>query len=314
MHKRTLILHIGMHKTGSSALQLALLKHKTDDYEFVFWDKFGNSSNIVKCEMERYSIIVPRLEKLLDHTSSNKVVLSAEHLFFLEDATSFKVLHSILSKHFEDIQIYVYLRRQDKAAISFKQQASKGRIKNQMPSSRLIGHEDNALPQITTHIFNYLNYFEKLEKWAGFFGRDNIHVRNFDKRLLIDRDIIADFSQWAKLDGLCLQKNVNSGVCRNISLINHKMLEMDFPPLLIDYIRKKNVPDNIDVTCSRQEAVVFYENFRECNEKLIDKNYLTVKNDFQNEFDCYPLQSNYNFNAEHSDFLMKSLLEYIDDK
>jgi hypothetical protein len=82
MHKRTLILHIGMHKTGSSALQLALLKHKTDDYEFVTWDKFGNPSNIVKCEMGRYSIIVPRLEKLLNHTSSDRVILSAEHLFF----------------------------------------------------------------------------------------------------------------------------------------------------------------------------------------------------------------------------------------
>jgi hypothetical protein len=31
-----------------------------------------------------------------------------------------------------------------------------------MLSSRLMGHADKALPQITTHIFNYLNYFEKL--------------------------------------------------------------------------------------------------------------------------------------------------------
>jgi hypothetical protein len=88
------------------------------------------------------------------------------------------------------------------------------------------------------------------------------------------------------LDGLSLQKNVNSGMCREISLISYKMLEMGFSLLLVDYIRKKNVPDNVDVTCSRQEAVEFYEDFRECNEKLVDKNYLTVKNNFQNEFDC----------------------------
>lgn len=65
MTDRSLILHIGMHKTGTSAIQLALLNLPKEDYDVLTVDKFGNASNIVDCSPNAEYSINSRLDKLL---------------------------------------------------------------------------------------------------------------------------------------------------------------------------------------------------------------------------------------------------------
>ncbi|WP_061007999.1 hypothetical protein [Vibrio sp. CUB2] len=310
MRNKELILHIGMHKTGSSSLQLYLRDTKDGDFEFLSWDKYGNSSNIVDCSGHTYKVYEKRLRKLLITATSKKVVLSAEHLFFIEDTDVLKNLNNILLEFFQRIKVYVYLRRQDKAALSFKQQAAKGRVKNQMPSSYLMGHENGALPNIDEKIYRYFDYHSKLVKWVDVFGKDNVFVRVFDKDALFESDVVSDFYSWAGLNGYATRKNVNESLCRNFSLISHKLLDMNYPAEVIDFVRQKIHPDDVSIKPYLTTAKSFFAAFSQSNYQLTQSGIIPFFNGFEFDDNEYSDEANDKLTESEYDFIIESVGEF----
>ena len=90
-------------------------------------------------------------------------------------------LREFLTAFFDDIQISVYLRRQDQVALS-------------LYSTRLKSGETETRILPRTHAGDpYFNYDRSLALWEDAFGRANIHVRLFDRKGLIGGSIVSDF-------------------------------------------------------------------------------------------------------------------------
>lgn len=200
---RTLYLHIGFHKTGSSSLQLALKRYaqqlKAMGFEFLGLGKKGNSSGAVEVfkRGERvYFQLNQRLDMLLASSTGERVIVSAEHLCFLHLRRDIEQVYTICSNYFDDIRVVIYLRRHDLQAVSFKKQSARGCALNMSSSSKLLGHSEGAFPRIDDNIKIYYDYFAKLQLWERVFGKASLTIREFSSEALRNGDIVSDFSTF----------------------------------------------------------------------------------------------------------------------
>ncbi|MEP0071222.1 MAG: hypothetical protein ABJE79_00855 [Marinomonas sp.] len=290
------ILHIGMHKTGSTSLQKQLVNVNARlnklDWNYLYNNPVGNSSVLVDIEYKDKSIfyvVNNKIEELLSEAKSAVNILSGEHFFAISDGREVQRLHHILSQKFNEIEVVVYLRRQDKVALSFKQQATKGNRKDVFLSSMLCGHSSAALPELIPNLKTYLSYSQKLEMWAKVFGAKNIKVLDFDN--LYEKDICADFSRAVNMPFKLKSLRSNEGVSRLASLVLHRLLERGSSSRLIAKIRggfKEYRGDK--VLPKRSEAKAFYDAFSVENERLLEYGVA-----FAQDFSYYPEENQYEF-------------------
>lgn len=311
---RTLYLHIGFHKTGSSSLQLALLKKKTElqkaGWEFISLDGAGNSSAFIKLSEEspvNYSIS-SKLYTYLASSSQNNVVLSGEHFSFLNSLNELKRLKKGALKYFNNIKIVVYLRRQDKLALSFKQQAAKNSKAGLMPSSKLCGHSISALPDLNQDIKEYLDFNKKVKLWESCFGGDALIVRLFEEKYLINGDICLDFSKVVNLPVPLESLRINEGINRLQSLYTHCLLDLNVHPDLIKHVRTKLPADKKKVLPTQVEALKFYDVFKESNEALFKR--LNMRDNFDLDFSTYPIKSEYKMTKNEAKFLFDEIVSF----
>lgn len=311
-----LILHIGSHKTGSSSLQKSLIiNRKTNEdkgWYFHSLDKFGNSSNLIKFENKEDKTkyhLSSDFKNILNQYKNRNLILSGEHFFLLnkENKKTIKKIKSICDENFDEVKIVVYLRRQDKLALSFKQQASKGSKKNQMISSVLCGHSSSALPELTNELFDYLNFGEKIEYWEEYFSKENMIVADFDN--LYKKDICLDFKIRTNIDLHLTPERVNSGVSKRFSLISHKLIQHELAPESIIKIRKHLDDDNNEkVMANRNDVALFLQNFNQSNNKLKRYNI-----SFDDDLEKHPNKESYFFNNSDLDALFNATKQALFD-
>jgi len=313
-----LILHIGSHKTGTSSLQSSLLKNKTKlaehNWHFTTRDKFGNSSTFIK-SVDKKGRLVRSLssdfKNVLKQFQEQNLIISGEHfsLLGLNDEGIIKKIQSLTAKYFKKTTIVIYLRRQDKLALSLKQQAAKGSVQGQMVSSQLCGHSDKALPELTDDMTSYLSFNENVRLWASYFGKESLRVRLFEKEQLVDGDICADFSDAINLPVKLESLRVNEGVTRQFSLCSHLLIRSNLDPQLVKDVRNtiKKHPtyskDKIEV--AKADAINFYQRFKEDNDTLLD--WLGSKVRFNESFDEYPEKSNYQLSQDELTLLLETI-------
>ena len=202
---RTLYLHIGGEKTGTTTLQVFLRDNAPqlrkrgliypannrhsyfsgaahapvvaglikDDavVEFVSIEKLA-SSDLAMCYLLR----------CLRNCGAEKAVISAEHFSSRLTKTSHLIaLRNALLEVAESIKIVFYLREQAGLAISAYSTAVQCGRRNPFDAN-----EVNA--------FNpYYNHLSTLELWGNVFGVENLILREFDRQSLYNGDIIDDF-------------------------------------------------------------------------------------------------------------------------
>ena len=313
-----LILHIGCHKTGTSSLQSSLLKNKPKlaqyGWQFVTLDNFGNASLFINSVLKKEGIertLSNNFEKVLKENQQKNLIISGEHFSLLgsEDETLIKKIEALCSTYFNKTTIVIYLRRQDKLALSLKQQAAKGNILGQMVSSQLCGHSEQPLPELTDAMKSYLDFNQNVRLWSSYFGRESMCVRLFEKEQLIDGDICADFSDTLSLPFKLESLRVNEGVTRLFSLCSHLLIRSKFDPMLINNVRAKikNDPsyskDKIEL--AKDDAVSFYQSFKKDNEALFD--WLGLEERFSESFDEYPETSNYTLTESELVLLLETI-------
>lgn len=203
------ILHIGTEKTGTTSIQSFLTQNRQElrQFGYAYLESTGLPSNrklATYCfdsdrhddhhvalgivESEKREQWRAQFEKDFDQEirsldgNIHTVFISNEQLhsrlFSLDEIQ--RVKH-ILARYFDSVEVYVYLRRQDKMACSLYSTALK------------CGHSmEQVLPQVpdTDH---YYNYEVLLDKWSEIFGQSNITVRVFDRKELVGGDLLSDF-------------------------------------------------------------------------------------------------------------------------
>jgi len=201
---KTLYLHIGTHKTGSTTLQTFLTHNKrTLEAKGIFYPTNGsyfsgcsqkplalailpagpgNLQNNAGPPVERY---IREIRQDIQRTSCDKILLSAEHFshsITREDVLAIRDLFSPLISRFK---VIVYLRRQDKRIESgYNQMVKTGRV-----SCVFEEYVEKVLSDANSHLF----YDRLLSLFSDIFGKTNLMVRPFEKSQLNPKGIISDF-------------------------------------------------------------------------------------------------------------------------
>lgn len=200
-------LHIGTEKTGTTTIQnflaenrQTLLRHgylypdcpgKTNHFKLVVFasesTRFMNLHKLLRLDtiekVTRFKTKFPqRLEQELTLSNCEKVIFSSEHCSSrLTNEEDIERLKNLLDKFFDDIEIIIYLRRQDKFLASTYSTAI-----------RAGSTEPFKIPSKETIEIRY-NYYNILNKFAKVFGKQKIKVRIFEPSKMIEGNLLKDF-------------------------------------------------------------------------------------------------------------------------
>jgi hypothetical protein len=264
--KKIIYLHIGFHRTGTSALQrylwenrislskkginypavglsgpthgmLANCLRREPSQDFVRRTKpktFPGEFNpyAVPSDISANALYESAIADALESPCSI-TVLSSE--CFLEEIDPEDVASRLVGPG-HDTRIVVYLRRQDSWIQS---------VINQIVKDRFLRFSGNFadIPQL-----EQMNYLAILQRWEKAFGRDNLLVRVYEKGQLINDDIVADFlsllglptprkrkGKAARTENVSLHRDI-VGILRetnalNVSPVTHHLLLESLQPL-----------------------------------------------------------------------------------
>ena len=221
---RTLFLHIGSHKTGTTSIQnflagnRALLASRGYGYPVSGNDlNLGGVLGKSRAEGETSTAIGrmgPRKTGLVESITSqpaDTVIGSSESFSYAHDAQDIQEFADLLRPHFATIKIITYLRRQDQLAVSHHQEGANPQHK---PAIQLHGYSPTALPTTNDLQHRYMDYATRIGLWADAFGEDAVVVRVYDRKVLKSGDSVADFLEIVGLGDL----NFSSQVEKNVSM------------------------------------------------------------------------------------------------
>jgi len=211
-----LILHIGMQKTGTSALQYFLHENRNrllkDGYRYPslleFCDvRFPGVSyhNCIAASLSNMSSAFPRLTmndirslRALIDNSDQPIILSAEdfsRILKIENVRSFTTKL--------DVKIIVYLRSQADWAQSMYNQRNKilfGRADDRIFNSEILSPRDLFQFLQQERYAPLLKYDNLLERWSEV--SENLDVRLFSKDEFVGGNLISDFMDAIDIDDL----------------------------------------------------------------------------------------------------------------
>jgi hypothetical protein len=193
--KRTCFVHIGMHKSGSTAIQTAFDGYDDGKTKMLRLPQPNHSSYMLmlfSClEMQEWSarqLKIPK-EKLKEHIRSNfdsiiaqfqsdkaNYVISGEGLSIGLRAAEIVNLKAFLLAWFDDIQIIIYLRDPASYMRSAFQETAKMEAVN--------FDFDNARPHYRLRTFD----------WIEVFGRENVSVVLYDRKAFVQGSVVHDFA------------------------------------------------------------------------------------------------------------------------
>lgn len=196
-HKPKLVLHVGMSKTGSSALQKWLAKsrahllkqgvlypqsNKNKSHPFLSLplDFEADGQRLLMDEIGRSQVKADRvfektwkaLEAEIHVTSPEAVVMSTEYLFMRIGHKGREALLREIYGTFSETKIAIYVRK---------------------PSSFYASHVQQRIKHSATlPVVRPVNWRSKIEAWEASFP-GNVSIRKYDKSSLISGDIVEDF-------------------------------------------------------------------------------------------------------------------------
>ncbi len=206
---RSLILHIGLSKTGSSSIQRVLAEQRpalraqgvylpsspghanhallaaalVDDPKILWgyhpgtWEGMAPAARIARFRDE----FAAEMASLPDDVT--RAIITAEQLGgVLRSDAELARLAELLGRHFDPITVVVYLRRQDQHAASAYTEWLRGGV---LRPPALPAGGPAQLPEY--------HYGALLDRWARAFGDAAIRPRIFARDKLLDGDVIADF-------------------------------------------------------------------------------------------------------------------------
>jgi hypothetical protein len=196
---KKIFLHIGTHKTGTSAIQdFLVLNRKALSRQGILYpqktrrDYFENKDGTVIVPARQFK----NYQKLvcLGRAKKKHVILSNEAFSLMDDVSPIRAALG-------DVEtiIICYLRRQDDFIQSYYNQEVK--------------HAGNYNEIMAYQPPTNLHYDKLLARWVKVFGKENVVVRPYEKQQFKNQDLIADFLEIVGLelsaDFKKLKKNAN---------------------------------------------------------------------------------------------------------
>jgi hypothetical protein len=212
---KVVYLHIGMHKTATTSIQVCLRKNQFAladiGYSIPSAGTSGTTHNNIAFSIRQLARFDPAkggIDDLVDELSAStfeRFIVSAEALDHLSKPEIEMLRRKLASC---DIKIIVYLRHQ----VEWLQSEW-----SEMVKLRFYQHDFTTWVEQRAASDRRLHYFEFLERWAEVFGRENIRVRVFEKSRFRDRNVFDDFLQCCDIEeghswDLADRQNVSPGI------------------------------------------------------------------------------------------------------
>lgn len=207
------ILHIGTEKTGSTSVQQFLFQNRSaleregclfpasagylSNHKLVVYAKRDPEDDLLSMSFDgvvpetlsdwKENFVLEHCREVLPFLKTRlvrrrTVVYSSEHLQSrLTTQDEISRVARLLRPLFDRIDVVVYLRRQDKLALSAHSTSMRGGASNTFSFSTI-----NAAGP-------YYNHLKLLQDWSAVFGQENIIVRLFDRDRLVGGDVVRDF-------------------------------------------------------------------------------------------------------------------------
>lgn len=315
------ILHIGTEKTGSTSIQQFLFQNRTrlsklgylfpatagylSNRKLVVYSKRAPEADLAEAPLDvndprelaqwKESFVLKHCEEVLHfhsrHKNQSTVVYSSEHLQSrLTAVDEIKSVARLLRPLYDELRVVVYLRRQDRYAMSAHSTAIRGGNRNSFSFENVHGQGP------------YYNYRELLQNWSEVFGEAAIDVRIFEKDRLQDGDVVSDFRNAMSVDpgaeGLIMPPVENEALSYTAQVIlrkfnelpadNWRLMEADANEIRSFLLEKlQSVNDDFGKQLpSRNSAATFYAQFRQDNQWIADR-WLKGCN-FDESFADYP--------------------------
>jgi len=324
---KKLILHCGLHKTGTSTLQKFLYKNKDEMLikGFDIFDEYPNGdvrfgnlsawvdhSSIISSDNKTKSKVKDTLYKALKaRAKKNKtIIFSSEALAWILDEENIDVLSKKLKEVFDVVKIVFYIRRQDRFAVSHYGQ----RTKNYSFEKFFYKGSNTALPTLDDNSLAYLNFNQRYDFYSKFFGESHVVFRVFDKNTLFEGDISQDFlkligvqlSSFIEVESInqasnFLQQRVNGYLCDS-GVHDNSVATM---------IANKLTSDRILIP-SRVEAQKFLRVFEDSNYNLALSLGIESGELFDKSFDMYPKTLDLDYNNTDFEMLLDALSVNLD--
>ena len=295
--KKTIYIHIGMPKTGTSSIQVFLAKNiaglEENDVSYPELENLhaakkgrvtsGNMGYISRSLLPAFHADYPKgsnykkalkeLAETIRISGNSKIILSSEFLSVVPEK-GLNDLFNALSKY--EIRIIVYLRAQEK----FIQSIYAQRVKRHKETESAEAFVEKRLTQNSV-----LNYYDMLARFSNIFGKSNIIVRIYEKEQLTNNNLLEDFLDAIQIVDksafLTRQKWTNKTPGRAtiyLSRFANNNLPIYFSSRMINLITKVNIDrfmgekNIIDKNLQRK----IIGNFKDSNSKLAQE-YLNRK-------------------------------------
>ncbi|CAH1208424.1 hypothetical protein PAECIP111891_03217 [Paenibacillus allorhizoplanae] len=208
MKTKTIYIHIGLSKTGTTSLQnfltvnhSRLLNHNIfypidTQKKYIQWNQHvGLVPSLTKEKLIFFSddenyVNGEALEEFLDDIGKieqDNILISSEFFLRLYKDDSIKLLQTSLRNY--NTKIILYVRRQDEYYISTRSERAKVGFPNRISVTNCIS--DTCLNDSV--FLEVANYYKLINRWSKAFGKENMIVRVFEKEKLYKNDLFSDF-------------------------------------------------------------------------------------------------------------------------
>jgi hypothetical protein len=219
------VVHIGMHKTGTTSIQQSLDGFEDDAFYYArivgranhsvpFFSLFArNAARYARSrsraedpeQMAQFAAATEAdLARSIAEAGNRTLIISGESIAMI-DPEGVKALRDRLHRDFDDIQIVAYVRD----PISFMSSAFQQRVR---------GGSTKAL----TEQGFYRSYRNSFGKFDHVFGRENVTLRFFDRSELLDGDVVTDFAAWLGIRTPFARKQANESVSRDVVCLQYQ--------------------------------------------------------------------------------------------
>jgi hypothetical protein len=304
----TIFIHIGTHKTGTSAIQdfMALNKKLLARKGVLFpqksrrhyFESSDESYHITDSHRKHYRALVKQCQK-----QKKDILLSSETFSVVDNIAEMKAFLADAP-----VKIICYLRRQD----AFKQSLYNQMVKEGKVCQDILECQGRAV----------FDYYQFLGKWASVFGKKNLIVRVFEKQQFVNQDLIEDFLNILGLrltdEFSKLKKNPNPRLSPESleymrflnSIFQDKSKSKQFRQSVIEYSAKQARDSTMSVffnqsLLSFEQRQAMYEEYNQSN-RLVAQEYLERSD---GQLFCEPLSEGAQLNEPYEGLTDDRVLE-----
>ncbi|MDR1385167.1 MAG: sulfotransferase domain-containing protein [Planctomycetaceae bacterium] len=317
------IVHIGTGKTGTTTIQQflsdnveALESQKIfvpDNEDFLgwkvrcphrtLWASFLNIQERKRQTMWKHFPYSTLLEKIPAYDliklrkkyerqfHKTSTVLFSEECFSCYLESEISSLKQWLFSFFDEVTIIVYLRRQPEYLVSVYAQQMKGGLPK----------DDDVFSRfLSNHVWNQTLYADDyrllLTKWTNAFDKENIKIRLFDRKEMIQNDLLEDFCHTSGIDITHLKRpgslneSFDAETIEFIKLVSKYFIHEDnyYCGYIAHFSENLGNTGNKGYNLSQAEAQEILDRYRESN-NAVAREYLGREQLFSDDVSMYPV-------------------------